>query len=83
MGDILPVKILGAIALIDEGETDWKLLAIDTRDPLADEINDIGDVESHMPGLIAATVEWFKIYKIPQGKMEHGRGQSDKTNLTR
>ena len=68
MGDVLPVKILGTIALIDEGETDWKLLAIDTRDPMASQVNDIEDVESLMPGLIEATVEWFKIYKMPQGE---------------
>ena len=55
-GDVLPVKILGAIALIDEGETDWKLIAIDTRDPMADELHDVRDVETHMPGLIEATV---------------------------
>ena len=68
MGDVVPVKILGTIALIDEGETDWKLLAIDTRDPMAERINDIEDVEEHMPGLIKATVEWFKNYKIPDGE---------------
>ena len=62
------MKILGTIALIDEGETDWKLLAIDTRDPMADKLNDIEDVESHIPGLIEATVEWFKIYKMPEGE---------------
>ncbi len=26
-------------AMIDEGETDWKILAIDIKDPLADKIN--------------------------------------------
>ena len=67
------MKILGTIALIDEGETDWKLLAIDTRDPMADKVNDIQDVESLMPGLIEATVEWFKIYKMPQGKSLKGK----------
>lgn len=67
------MKILGTIALIDEGETDWKLLAIDTRDPMADKVNDIEDVESLMPGLIEATVEWFKIYKMPQGKSLKGK----------
>ena len=68
MGEVVPVKILGTIALIDEGETDWKLLAIDTRDPMAGRINDIEDVEEYMPGLIKATVEWFKTYKVPDGE---------------
>ena len=26
------------------------------------------DIETHMPGFIAATVEWFKVYKMPDGK---------------
>ena len=27
------------MAMIDEGETDWKLIAIDVRDPLASQLN--------------------------------------------
>lgn len=34
-----PVKLLGVMALIDEGETDWKVIAIDVTDPLAPELN--------------------------------------------
>uniref|UniRef100_A0A914W942 Inorganic pyrophosphatase n=1 Tax=Plectus sambesii TaxID=2011161 RepID=A0A914W942_9BILA len=67
-GSVLEVKILGALAMVDEGETDWKLIAIDVTDPLADKLNDIDDVEKYMPGLLRATVEWFRIYKIPAGK---------------
>ena len=33
------VKILGTVALIDEGETDWKVLCIDVNDPLAKDMN--------------------------------------------
>lgn len=32
---------------------------------------DISDIEKHFPGLLKATVEWFKIYKIPDGKPEN------------
>lgn len=60
--------MLGVLALIDEGETDWKLIAIDIKDPQAPELNNILDVEKLMPGLLKATVEWFRIYKIPDGK---------------
>jgi len=66
-GEIKQVKILGVLALIDEGETDWKVIAIDVNDPLAPRLNDIGDVRKTMPGLIEATHEWFKTYKIPAG----------------
>jgi len=68
IGSVVQVKLLGTFAMIDEGETDWKLIGIDINDPLAEKMNDIKDVEEHMPGLLAATVEWFKIYKMPDGK---------------
>lgn len=67
-GEILSVKVLGTVALIDEGETDWKVITINVEDPLAGQMNDIADVDRLMPGLLQATVEWFKIYKIPDGK---------------
>ena len=70
-GEILKVKVLGTVALIDEGETDWKVLVINVEDPIAPEVNDIKDVEKHFPGLLKATVEWLKIYKIPDGKPEN------------
>ena len=66
-GSVIQVKILGVLALIDEGETDWKIIAIDVKDPVANEINNIYDVERIMPGLLEATVHWYTIYKIPFG----------------
>ncbi|KAG0224407.1 Inorganic pyrophosphatase [Actinomortierella wolfii] len=70
-GQIKQVKVLGVMALLDEGETDWKVIVIDVNDPLANKLNDIEDVERHLPGLIRATNEWFRIYKIPDGKPEN------------
>lgn len=70
-GEVIQVKVLGIMALIDEGETDWKVIAIDVKDPLAEKLKDIDDVEKLCPGLLKATVEWFKIYKIPDGKPEN------------
>ena len=67
-GTVKQVKVLGVMAMIDEGETDWKVLAIDVNDPLANELNDIEDVDRKLPGYIKATEEWFRIYKIPDGK---------------
>jgi len=67
-GTVVQVKVLGVFAMIDEGETDWKVIAIDVNDPLADNLNDIQDVDKIMPGFLKATVEWFKIYKMPDGK---------------
>ncbi|CDZ97057.1 inorganic diphosphatase [Phaffia rhodozyma] len=71
VGQVKQVKVLGLMALLDEGETDWKIIVVDVNDPLASKLNDIEDVESHLPGLVRATNEWFRIYKIPDGKPEN------------
>lgn len=71
IGEVKQVKILGIMAMIDEGETDWKVLGIDVNDPLASQMNDIDDVDKVLPGLLAATNEWFRIYKMPTGKPEN------------
>ena len=67
-GDIIQVKVLGILAMIDEGETDWKVIVIDINDPLAKELNDIDDVNKHMPGYLDDTRNWFRIYKVADGK---------------
>ena len=70
-GQVKQVKVLGVMALLDEEETDWKVIVIDVNDPLAPKLNDVEDVERHLPGLLRATNEWFRIYKIPDGKPEN------------
>lgn len=39
VGQIKQVKILGIIGLLDQDETDWKVVVIDANDPLSDKIN--------------------------------------------
>jgi inorganic pyrophosphatase len=68
MGSITSVKPLGALAMIDDGELDWKLIAINSADPLAADLNDISDVESKCPGVVSGIREWFRWYKTPDGK---------------
>lgn len=104
-GDVIRVKVLGILAMIDEGETDWKVIAINVEDPEANNLNsehlhlfnlhfycltlisfasvmlnlfsypclypDIGDVQRLKPGYLEATVDWFKRYKVPDGKPEN------------
>uniref|UniRef100_A0AAF5D9G8 inorganic diphosphatase n=1 Tax=Strongyloides stercoralis TaxID=6248 RepID=A0AAF5D9G8_STRER len=67
-GDVVQVKALGIVALLDEGETDWKVVAIDVTDPMASQVNDVEDIEKHFPGVLAHSVQWFTVYKVPTGK---------------
>lgn len=67
-GAVYPVKVLGTLALLDEGETDWKILAVNAADEKAGLVNDIGDVEAHYPGIVDEVREWFRVYKTAEGK---------------
>ena len=74
VAEVVPVKILGCLCLIDEGEADWKLIAIAITDPWAPYLNDVNDLEEKLPGLVDAIREWFRTYKIPDGKPENKFG---------
>jgi len=67
-GDVKHVKILGTYAMIDEGETDWKVLVIDVNDPNAAKLNDAADIEKVLPGKLKEVFEFLRDYKIPDGK---------------
>jgi len=77
-GDVRPVKVLGVLCMIDEGETDWKVVVIDAEDKWAPFLNDINDVEEQLPGTLEAIREWFRTYKIPDGKPPNKFGLDEK-----
>ncbi|OMO92109.1 Inorganic pyrophosphatase [Corchorus olitorius] len=78
IGDILKVKPVGVLAMIDEGELDWKIVAISLDDPRASLVNDVDDVEKHFPGTLTAIRDWFRDYKIPDGKPANKFGLGNK-----
>jgi len=76
-GSVKPVKVLGVLAMIDDGELDWKIVAICTKDPLAAELNDITCVQQKCPGVISGIREWFRWYKTPDGKALNAFGYEE------
>ena len=44
-GSVHPVKPLAVLAMIDDGELDWKIIAIKADDPKAASVNDVEDVD--------------------------------------
>jgi inorganic pyrophosphatase len=75
MGSIKPVKALGVLAMIDDGELDWKVVAIAHDDPLAETMNDMADV----PEAVQAGIrEWFRWYKTPDDKPLNAFGFDEK-----
>lgn len=77
-GGVRPVKVLGILMMIDEGEADWKLITIDKDDKWAPYINNINDVEEQLPGMLDAIREWYRTYKIPDGKPPNTFGLDEK-----
>jgi len=68
IGDVIRVKVVGVLGLIDEGETDWKLIAVNIADPKAHFINGPDDLRTHKPGIIESIQDFFVNYKVPDGK---------------
>jgi inorganic pyrophosphatase len=77
-GSVTKVKPLGVLAMIDDGELDWKVIAISEADPLFAELNDISDVEAKCPGVVSGIREWFRWYKTPDDKPLNGFGFDEK-----
>jgi len=78
MGSFTPVKVLGCLSMIDDGELDWKVIAINAGDEFADKINDVDDIEEFYPGTVSGIREWFRWYKTPDGKPVNGFGHGEK-----
>lgn len=57
-GEIIQVKVLGILALIDEGETDWKVIVINVEDPEAADFNGeiLKKVQSELTRFLALAV---------------------------
>ena len=62
------VKVLGALGMIDDNETDWKVVSINTLDPLASTVNDITDLDAETIDML---YRWFRDYKTAQGKPQN------------
>eukprot|EP00850_Spirogloea_muscicola_P013428 SM000091S24586 [mRNA] locus=s91:132910:134570:- [translate_table: standard] len=78
MGEVYRVKPLAVLAMIDEGELDWKVVGIRADDPKAAEVDDIDSVEKVFPGTLTAIRDWFRDYKIPDGKPANKFGLDNK-----
>jgi len=78
MGGVYKVKPIGCLAMIDDGELDWKVITISVDDPKAAAINDVEDLEREMPGEIEKILVWFRDYKIPDGKPANAFGYDNK-----
>ena len=71
MGSIQPCRVLGSFELIDEGETDHKIICISLADPDAASIFTLDDLERKKPNHLNNLRDWLKRYKTSDGKPEN------------
>lgn len=71
MGSITPCRVLGSLELIDEGETDHKIVCIAIADKDASRVHNLDDLERVKPGYLARLKDWLKRYKTSDGKPEN------------
>lgn len=67
IGQVKKVKVLGALAMIDDEATDWKVIAIDVEDPVASKIDSVEDLDKYRPGVRQQMYDWFVYYKVVKG----------------
>jgi 3'-phosphoadenosine 5'-phosphosulfate synthase len=71
MGSVVVVKVLGSLELIDEGETDHKIIVLRSTDPHYNSINSMSDLERYQPGVTKRLIDWLKNYKTSDGKPQN------------
>lgn len=64
IGDVYPVKVFGALALVDQGEMDWKLIALDMADPAAKDLRDYNDFFECYHESLNKVRQWLRTYKM-------------------
>lgn len=61
-GSVIPVEIIGVLRLLDKGEQDDKLIAVQAGTPLA-KVDTLEELEKKYPGVSQIVETWFANYK--------------------
>jgi inorganic pyrophosphatase len=64
-GSVCPVRIIGALKLMERGENDTKMLALETGEGPFQNVSDINELLLHYPGAVEILRLWFEGYKGP------------------
>lgn len=74
-GEVMAVRVLGVFALVDDGETDWKVLVVKADAPETAHMRDVEDVPEEKKKEL---IEWFRNYKTAEGKGQNAFGLDEK-----
>jgi inorganic pyrophosphatase len=74
-GILVRVRPVGILNMIDDGDSDAKIIAVPEKDPRFDEIQDLSDINKHT---LKEIEHFFNTYKIIQKKDVTTQGFGDK-----
>ena len=61
-GDVVSAKLMGVLKLLDNGEQDYKLIAVQLNSPLK-KSNSLKELDEQFPGIKEILEQWFVNYK--------------------
>lgn len=67
-GCVVEIRPVALIKMIDSGESDFKIVGVQTKNPRFDTIKDLKDLEVAIPHLTKETTHFLSHYKDLQGK---------------
>jgi inorganic pyrophosphatase len=62
-GCLVEVRPIGMLRMIDQGEEDFKILAVQKKNPRFDAIKDVADIEKFQPHFLKEVSHFFETYK--------------------
>jgi inorganic pyrophosphatase len=74
-GSVVPARPIGVLRLLDDGERDDKILAVQTQGPLSD-VRDLVSLDANYAGALTIIETWFTNYKGPGRLISKGYGDA-------
>ena len=72
-GELVKVKVIGMIEMLDNGQKDDKFIAVKKNDLIFSKINKVQEIKENFPGILKILKLWFENYK--------GINQTQVTNI--
>jgi inorganic pyrophosphatase len=69
-GEVISVRLIAVLKMLDGGEQDDKLIAVISEDSPFSGVESISQLNSQFPGVLDIIRIWFESYKGPNGDME-------------
>lgn len=80
-GDVINVRLIGVLKMMDDGEQDDKLIAVLTNDSPFSNVKSIEQLNNDFVGVSEIIKVWFESYKGRDGGMEVlGWGEAEEAN---